>query len=145
LGIEVSTLIDEYDIPSDKSTLEQLKKYVLSKDLYRGAMVSEDATMTIISVRLANDVDQVKVAQKIKSTVEDMQLKEKVHFGGMPFITTAFGDVISRDIGFLGPVSLFLILIVLFLSLRKFKGIVLPILNVLLSAVWTFGIMALSV
>jgi len=142
-GIEVTTLLDEYDIPSDKKSLEKLKNYVLSKEMYKGAMVSEDASMTIISVRLANDIDQIKVSQQIKSKVESLRLKEKIHFGGMPFVTSAFGDVISKDISILGPISLVLILLVLYLSLRKLKGVILPVLNVLLSVVWTFGIMAL--
>ncbi|MCK7509026.1 MAG: hypothetical protein MZV70_36660 [Desulfobacterales bacterium] len=43
-GIEVGKLVDEYNLPQTQDELDSLKKYVLSKDLYKGSIVSEDGT-----------------------------------------------------------------------------------------------------
>jgi hypothetical protein len=43
-GIEIGTLLDEYDLPDTKIELDSLKERVFSKDMYKGTLVSEDGT-----------------------------------------------------------------------------------------------------
>lgn len=143
-GIEVTRLIDEFNLPESRKDLDSLKNYVLNKEFYKGALVSEDATMTIIVARISHDADNTKVAKKIKEKIMDLNLPEKIHFGGQPFIASAFGEVINKDVGVLGPLAVIFILFVLLISLRSAYGVILPIINVLISTVWTFGLMAIT-
>ncbi|OQX72123.1 MAG: hypothetical protein B6D61_15100 [Bacteroidetes bacterium 4484_249] len=51
-GIEIGKLIDEYDLPDTQSELDSLKDYVFSKDMYKGAIVSDDGTATLVMFTL---------------------------------------------------------------------------------------------
>ena len=50
--LQVVPLIDNEDIPTEKGALDSIKNYVLSKDIYRGFFVSEDAKATLITYRI---------------------------------------------------------------------------------------------
>ncbi|MDY6970661.1 MAG: MMPL family transporter, partial [Spirochaetota bacterium] len=142
-GIEISRLIDEYNLPNTAKEIQKLKKYSLSKEMYRGALVSEDAKTTLIICRLIADIDKVIVAGKIKDIVEKKSLKEKVYYGGLPFQMMDVTDIIINDLKLLVPIVLILIAISLFLSFRTITGMLLPIISVLVSTVWTIGIMSI--
>ncbi|MCX7954353.1 MAG: efflux RND transporter permease subunit [Bacteroidales bacterium] len=53
--IHIVPLIDEYELPYDKHTLDSIKNYVLSKETYKGTFVSDDVSTTLITVRYEND------------------------------------------------------------------------------------------
>ena len=142
-GIEIGKLVDEYDLPTDKSDLEALRKYVMSKDMYRGVIVSADATATVIIFNLLHDADKQAVAMEIKSKISGLQLPEKVCYGSLPFILNDVTDLIMSDIGRLLPFAFLIIAIFLLFSLRSVKGLILPLLTAAISIIWTLGLMAL--
>ena len=142
-GIEIGRLVDEYEMPVTEEEYQALKEYTLSKDLYRGRLVSEDATMTILAVMLEEGSNKVRAAGEIRRKIESMSIPAKLYFGGQPFVIAAFGKVIQRDLMFIGPVCLLLILLVLYIGFRNTQGVLLPILTVLTSLLWTFGLMGL--
>lgn len=47
-GLEVGKLIDEHNIPTDSVELQRIREYTLSKEMYRGNVVYEDGTVTVI-------------------------------------------------------------------------------------------------
>jgi predicted RND superfamily exporter protein len=47
-GMEIGRLVDENDIPDSPEELAQLREKALSNEMYRGAIVSEDGTATIV-------------------------------------------------------------------------------------------------
>ena len=53
--LQIVPLIDEYNIPQKQKELDSLKTYVLSKELYKGLLVSEDASATVITVKILPD------------------------------------------------------------------------------------------
>ena len=77
-GIEIGKLVDEYDLPVEQSQLDSLKNYVFSKEMYRGAIVSEDGTATAIMFTLLPDADKQAVAKEIKDKIEALDRKSVV-------------------------------------------------------------------
>ena len=142
-GIEIGKLIDEYDIPETDQELQSLKEYTLSDDMYRGTLVSEDATFTAIMVRINEGHDKIAVAKEIRRKVEAMGLTEKIYFGGMPFAIQSLGEIIMSDLLLLAPLTALVIIALLFLGFRSWRGIVLPLLTVAISILWTIGLMGL--
>jgi len=142
-GIEIGNLVGKYDIPQTAEELAALKAYTLSKEMYRGTLVSEDATFTAVMVKISEDVDKITVATAVQKKVESLHLPEKVYYGGMPFAFKSLADIILGDIGFLAPIAALVIIIVLFLSFRSWRGVVLPLLTVAISIIWTIGLMGL--
>jgi predicted RND superfamily exporter protein len=141
-GIEIGKLIDGNTIPRTTEESENLKRYVLSKDIYKN-IVSRDGRVALILCKLMEGVDKIKVARDIKKVVESSNIKSKVYYGGLPFQMIDMNDLILNDLNTLTPLVAFVILVVLFLSFRSLKGVILPFLSVGLSTVWTLGLMAI--
>lgn len=142
-GIEIGRLIDEYDLPKTSEELQQLKTYTLSKDLYRGRLISEDSKVTLIICQLADDVDKIKTALELKEIVQHANIKEKVYYSGMPFQMVEISEVILNDLKFLIPLIGLLIIISLLIAFHTLRGVVLPILSVSMSTIWTLGAMSI--
>lgn len=140
-GIEIGNLVDKYRIPDNPQELEALRQYTLSQDMYRGALVSDDATFTAILVKITEGVDKIEVAGKIRDAVAKMNLNEKVYFGGMPFALKSLADIILGDVFLLAPITALVIILVLYFSFRSWRGVVLPLLTVAISITWTIGLM----
>ena len=140
--VEIRRLIDEYNLPVSDEELHKLKNYTLSKDMYRGKLVSNDSKATLIICRLNDVVDDMKTVKMIKETIKEVKPEEKVYYGGFPFLMTDIADVILNDLKFLVPIVGLLIVIILFFSFRTLKGVILPVLSVLISTIWTIGIMS---
>jgi predicted RND superfamily exporter protein len=142
-GIEIGRLIDEYDLPKTSEELQQLKTYTLSRDLYRGRLISEDSKVTLIICRLVDDVDKIKTALELKEIVKHANIKEKVYYSGMPFQMIEMSEVILNDLKFLIPLIGLLIIISLLIAFHTLRGVVLPILSVSMSTIWTLGAMSI--
>ncbi len=141
--IEIGTLIDLEDNPEILNELAELKDYILTKDMYRNKFISSDATTALLICQLENDIDKVKVAKAIKKQVEELELKSDIYYGGLPFYLMEISDTIVRDLKALTPLVSLFIIITLYLSFRSLTGVVLPLLSVLISSIWTLGTMSL--
>lgn len=143
-GIEIGKLVDEYNLPKLKHQLDSLKAYVFSKDMYKGAIVSDDGTATLIIFTILNDVDKQAVAKNVKVKIEALNFPEKLYFGGLPMMMNDISNLIVSDIIWLLPLVFLLIAIVLLISFRSASGVILPLLTAGLAVVWTLGIMVLA-
>ena len=141
--LQISRLIDEYNLPKTSDEIQKLKNYALSKDMYRGRLVSEDAKATLIICRLREEGDKMKVGSHLKEIVKESNVKEKVYYGGLPFQMVDINDIVQNEIKSLLPVVIFVICITLFFTFRSLRGVILPILSVLVSTIWTLGIMGI--
>jgi len=143
-GLEIGLLIDEYNEPETPEELARLRERVLSKDMYRGAIVSDDGTATIIIFTLKDDANVRAVATSIKEMTESLSLPEKMYYAGSPMMVTSIADMISNDLIHLIPIAFLLIALVLYLGFRSIRGVILPMLNSAIAIVWVIGIMALG-
>lgn len=140
-GIEISKLIDEYNIPDTEEELSDLKNTVFSKEMYKGSIVSDDGTLTLIIFTLLENADKPAVSKNIKDKITQLQLPEKLYFGGLPIMMNDMSDLISSDMARLIPITFFLIALILFLSFRSARGVILPLLTAGISVVWSLGFM----
>ncbi|MDO9155156.1 MAG: efflux RND transporter permease subunit [Paludibacter sp.] len=143
-GIEIGKLVDEYNLPDTKQGLDSLKAYLFSKEMYKGTVVSADGTATLIMFTFLHDCDKQAVAKDVKNKVASLNLPEKLYFGGLPMMMNDISDLIMADIIWLLPIVFLLIAIVLLISFRSVKGVVLPLLVAGISVIWTLGIMVLA-
>jgi len=142
-GIEIGKLVDPWDLPDEKEELDSLKNYTLSQEMYRGSLVSEDATFTAIMVRIKEGTDKIKVARQIKSVIAAQMSSEKVYYAGIPFTLLSLADIILGDLLFLAPITAMVIIIILFFGFRSWRGVLLPLVTVGFSTVWAMGLMGL--
>ena len=143
-GMEIGKLVDEYDLPDSPEELSHLKARVLSKDMYKGAIVSEDGTSAIIIFSLYDDADIQSMAKAVKEKTEALHLPEHIYYAGSPMMITSIAHLISADLTRLLPIAFVLIAFVLFLGFRNLRGVLVPLLIALISIIWVIGIMALT-
>ncbi len=143
-GIEIGNLVDEYDLPSTPEQLDSLRNYVLSKDMYRNVLVSEDGTLTIIMATIQEQADKMQVAKEIKKAVQGLDLHEKVYYTGVPFTLLDTGKMILKDLRNLIPIVALIIIVMLWFGFKSVRGVVLPLLTVAISTIWTVGLIAFT-
>jgi hypothetical protein len=139
--LEVGNLIDKDNLPSSPQELKRLREYVLSKEMYRGRIVSPDGRITIIICRLGQGVDKTAVAREIKETGDSMAGDVKTYYSGVPVFALEAQRIIVQDARRLIPTALAVVVLVLFLSFRSFRGVILPLIAVLVSVIWAVGLM----
>ncbi|HET56152.1 MAG TPA: hypothetical protein ENN33_13185 [Ignavibacteria bacterium] len=142
-GVEIGKLIDDYNSLADKDELARIKEYVLSKEMYRGNIVSNDGTIAVIVIRLKDDSDKVAIGRVMKEFVLSTEGNEKIYFAGIPFQMIFLTDIISSDIIILFPIVLILLIITLAVSFRTKRGVILPLATVIISTTWGLGLMSL--
>jgi uncharacterized protein len=142
-GMEIGQLVDENDLPDSPEELQLLKEKVLTGENYKGNIVSEDGTTTIIIFSLADDADIHLLAKKVKEKTEALHLPEKVYYAGSPMMITSISHLISADLTRLLPIAFLLIVIVLYIGFRSLRGVIIPLLIASLSIIWVIGIMSL--
>ena len=141
-GIEIGNLVDEYNLPNTEQKLDSLKNYVFSKEMYKGSIVSEDGTATLVMFTLLPDVNKEMVARNVKKKVLSIDLPEKLYFAGMPNMVNDLSDIIIGDMIWLIPIAFIVIILILLLSFRSVKGVVLPLVVAGIAIIWTAGIIS---
>jgi len=141
-GIEVSYLIDE--IPEDKEKLLALRKKVLQDPLYRGAVVSKDGKFASLVVYLNAFADYDLLLKNVRSILTEEKGPEKVYLGGMPLINDTIARITYHDLKWLTPLTIILLILILFYSFHNLKGVFLPLLGVGISLIWTLGLISVT-
>ncbi len=140
-GIETGLLLDEYDLPKTPAQLDSLKDRVMAKEMYKGNIVSDDGTSTIVMFTLLDGADKQAVAQQVKATITAMHLPETIYFGGLPMMMDDVGNLMKNDMGTLLPITFIVIMLILLLSFKSLRGVILPLLSAGISIVWVLGLM----
>jgi predicted RND superfamily exporter protein len=142
-GLEVANLVDEYDLPDSQEEYQELKKKVFSKDLYKGSIVSEDGTATVIIFTLLSGAEVENISREVIRKTRAMGLPENLYFAGAPMMVTAVSNVISADLYKLIPIAFVVIALTLFLGFRSKRGVIMPLLTAAIAIIWTMGTMSL--
>jgi uncharacterized protein len=141
--IEIGRLIDEYDIPQDENQLAELKKYALSKAMYRGNLVSADGTATLVVAKVLGDANRTDVVEQIQEKLKDLDFDGRIYYGGMPVTLLELSRTILHDVKFIAPIAFILISLMLALGFRSRRGVFLPMLTVVIAIVWTMGLISM--
>lgn len=144
-GIEISKLVDVNNLPETHEQLDSLKKYIFSKEMYKGSLISEDATATLVIAKILEGSDKTKVTNLIKSKIQNIDLPKtvKIYYGGQPFLINELGKIIFHDLALLSPIAFLIIGLIILLNFRSARGLILPLLTVTIAIIWTFGIISL--
>lgn len=140
-GIEVGKLLPKGYIPKTKEEFDSLKKYIMSKDRFKGVIVSEDGKYASIIIRFSEQGDKEKTALKIREITEKIKEDFEIYYSGIPLVIIFVNEMIRKELIKLIPFSIVVIAFILFLGFGNLKGVMLPIGVVLISILWVLGIM----
>ncbi len=142
-------------IPQNDPQKEELRELIMKNDLVYKVMISDDFKATALITTLEKDANENEVFSQIRTILENHPGEEKIHFGGLPYLRQAIDKDIKRDGIILIPIALILMLIFLYLVFREWRGVWLPFLVVVMSALlgisllpilgWKFYVISLLV
>ncbi|MFO7617727.1 MAG: MMPL family transporter, partial [Bacteroidales bacterium] len=130
-------------IPTSSGEKEELREILKSNDLVMGTVISEDFRYAAIIGSLKKETDNKLLMQAIDELVESSPGPGSVQIGGYPVVAESITANIMKDLKYLLPLAIVLILLILFLSFRDFKGVFLPLSVVFMSILITVGLMPL--
>jgi predicted RND superfamily exporter protein len=130
--------------------IAELKRRLLSWDLYERAMVSDDFSATQILIPLTINTEDAGLPETNEKFLVIRDLAHEMFDGlctvyvtGMPVIIATVSEEMSSDLKMLIPVVVVVVLTVLFFSFRRFSRVVLPLLTVVIAVIWSVGAMPL--
>ncbi len=140
-AVRIGKVIKPGEIPEDPAEIQKLKKYVLSKENLVSTVISADGKLANIIVNILGD-DRVKVAKEIEESARELVPADRLYFTGFPYWMKVLAEMILRDMAVLVPIVTLIVILILFLSFRSVRGVVLPLATVIISSVWAMGLMA---
>lgn len=143
MGIEIGQLVDEFSIPESDEEFTQLRENIAGNAMYKGSIVSEDETSSLIVFTLTDEADVNLVARQVIDKTQALELEEKLYYIGSPMLVTYIAELMKNDLMTLLPVAFLLIALILLLSFRSWGGVILPLLTAVIAIVWALGLMAL--
>jgi uncharacterized protein len=141
-GIEVQPLLDgRLDEPG---TVERIRRLVTDDPLLRGDLVSEDGTVTVLTVTFDEDrIDDVRgrVIDEIHALVDSrLPPGMTAHYNGSLEISETYNRVTLANTMTLTPPILILTIGSIFLLFRSWRITLLLMVAVVVSAIWTMGL-----
>ncbi|ABR30879.1 membrane protein [Thermosipho melanesiensis] len=134
-GIEVSTVSEM--LKARKVEPKELLKYKTLKDKF----ISSDARAGLMLVSLEEGKES-ETFDSVKALIES-NYDKGVHFYGISAVNQSVKEITLRNLLKLVPISLFIVVLILTITFRKLTGALLPILGVVISVIWTMGLIVL--
>ena len=142
-GFEVVDMLQEY--PESEKAVEDLKKRIRDNDLVYEMLVSKDFKKLAFIVQLmkTSEVDDDKFRKKITTLIDGFRGPEKLYISGLPVTRAQIQVDMQTDLKRFMPYGILLMIVLLALSFRSWIGVFLPLIVVIISIVWTFGLLSI--
>ena len=140
MGIETRALMWP-DLPAGAKGMARLRESVLRNPLVYGPYVSRDLQATLITVDFIDrEVNYPKIFSEIRALVDSVDDDSvRIRVVGDPMLYGWVNHYLPETVNLIG-MALAITLVLLFVLLRTWRGILLPLLSGTVSAIWALGI-----
>ncbi|MDR1985523.1 MAG: MMPL family transporter [Treponema sp.] len=139
------------DFSGTLEEITELKRRVLSWDLYQHALISDDFSATQILVPLEITAENAGRPEVVASFLEIRNIARDmfrnlavVYVTGMPVLSATINEAVHQDLLLLVPVVIGVVLVIVFLPLRRISFVIFSLLAVLIAVIWSIGAMPLA-
>jgi len=142
-GEECMMLVDPAipEIPTDKESIEALRKSLKENELAYKLFVSDDFKYALFIMTVKEGVDDKEVVRIAQHAITINEGPEQAHLFGLPYLRVESNEKITRDFLILLPIGLILMISFLFISFREKRGVWLPMLVVVLSTLVSLALL----
>lgn len=130
-------------IPETEESREQLRQQLRDNQMAYGVVVSEDFRLTAIILSVAPGYVDDELIEKVNQVIREVPGDEKVYIGGMPFIKASLSSEVAREFKILMIIGISIMLVMLYFFFKEIRGVLMPILVVILSVLFTMGMIPL--
>ncbi len=149
-GMAVDPFMEE--VPHAAEDLATLKTNLFANSMFVNWLVSKDGTGLLISAKMESSggtlegvTRRAAVYNAIRVMVQvkrDSGVPEKFYIAGRGALEVTIGEYANQDMARFMPLVLLVILGTLFFTYRSIRGVLLPVAVVIVSVIWTIGLMA---
>ncbi|MDR2795837.1 MAG: MMPL family transporter [Spirochaetaceae bacterium] len=148
-SILVENLVPD-DFTGSPEEINELKRRVNSWNIYDRSLVSDDFSATQIYVPLtitaenASDPEVSESFLKIRDMAhEQFDGLAEVYVAGIPVVSSTINEAMGADLKYLVPIVIIVILVIVYLPLKRLYFVIMSLLAVLTATVWAIGAMPL--
>src|SRR5437016_12333437 len=135
-------------IPPSSVEVQDLQQRLLATVLDGQHLGADDFTGAAINVFFRNRTDaeyqDLGIDDKVRRVLEAETGPERFFYTGAAHVKQAAVEFMRHDLFRFTPIALLVILLVLWLSFWTVRGVVLPVVSVVMALVWTLGIIVLA-
>jgi predicted RND superfamily exporter protein len=146
-GIRVAPILNPDNFGESPEEIETVIKKLTAWAPYERTLYSRDFEAVQILVTLKRSLSAERRERVYLETErivrENVPAGIEYHIAGTPAIAVLISTNMRTDLSTLIPLVILTVLIALFLSFRRLDGVILPMVTVLISTIWTVGLMAL--
>jgi hydrophobe/amphiphile efflux-3 (HAE3) family protein len=128
-------------IPVNAEQMEKLRESLKKNEMAYGMVVSKDFKAAAIIATLTKDADENKIFTETERVLREIPGNEKVNAGGVPAFQHRIARDVSSDMIKLVPISLAVMLIILFSFFRTSRSVILPFAVVICSMIFGMGLL----
>jgi len=130
--------------PETPEEIAVYQERAMASNTVRDYLIATDSQAATVLIKLKIDADQVAVAKEIIAIVKNYDSPpEKIYITGMSYMNVVLSELMGKDLVILLPLVILVIVLVLYFSFWSVRGVLLPLLVVVLSTLWTLGLMAI--
>ncbi len=143
-AVEIEPFLDR--IPKSPQELARLRSDVERNPLYAGRLVSNDGKMTSIVLSLKDIPLDRLISENLDLEVERIARENAPNMGvrltGAPHIKATTSRLLFAGLGRILPISFLIMGVLGALAFRSIRGVLAPMATVVLTTVWTLGVVA---
>jgi predicted RND superfamily exporter protein/CRP-like cAMP-binding protein len=132
--------------PKTEADAERIRAAVHGNPVYAGNLVSPDSRATAFIVYVDDTPEQVFTDENLDlrmlEIVDEASGDAQVFISGTAHMRAANSRVLTADLSFMLPTVLLLMAVIALASFRSPRGVLVPLLAIMLSTLWTLGLMA---
>ncbi len=131
---------------SDPQTYAEDSSRIYNNPLLVDFLVSQDAKSVLLYLKNTDLLDDVK-CREIKENLDQALMQfsfDEYHIAGRCTGQTVYIDLIEREVRLFIGLAILVIMILLWFTYQSLFGVILPLLVVALTVLWTMGIMVLT-
>jgi len=131
-------------VPADAEEREELRDYVMGNSLYIDNVISSDGRYAGFIIELTPDAEDSEVYGAVREITDAQENASDFYVAGGPAVNAEMSIAMKSDLVRLIPFVVLVLALILYLSLRTLQGVILPLVVVVISTIWTIGLMAWS-
>ena len=141
-GLLVGSLLRE--LPETPEAADAYRRKILAQPIYLKNVVAADsraAGITIVFEPIEDDLQVRRVEDQVRSLVRGIEGPEEFAITGIPTVKVSGARMMESDTLKFTPLSLLLVTLVLLCTFRTLRGVLIPLLTLLVGVVWTNALM----
>ncbi|MFN0085172.1 MAG: efflux RND transporter permease subunit [Blastocatellia bacterium] len=141
-GVSLETLLP--DSLDDPDRLREVRRIATTDRLFAGNLVSTDGRTAAFNILLDASLPtpaRHSITSRIYDAAREAGFRE-TYFAGDPFAQWRATQAIQKDLMIFLPLTLLLVIVVLWICFRSLSAVLLPMLTIGIGLVWLFGLMA---